>query len=128
MEKRGVENQMPQYHRRSDNTIVEAVQWQPGIEHPTIVREYPSDRAHPQGSAKVTSGHEIVPGTWLVDEDVLGDEAFADQYYIAADDAPTKTCWIAKIAGVVDAPCGEDCAAWCDRCGVLVAVGRWGRE
>ena len=118
------------YRRKSDGAIVDAVQWQPGVEHPAVVREYPADRGHRQGWAEVLNGGrtlEVHPGTWLVDGvGPVGAEAFADQYEFAPDEnpPPMRTCWVAKFAGVLDAPCGEDCAALLPGgCGILMAVG-----
>ena len=130
------------YRRKSSDALVEAVQWEPGLDHPAITREYPPDRGHPGGWANVIVGGrelEIHPCTWIVWEygydlrgyTLVGAEAFADEYEIAPGEnpPPPRTCWIAKFAGVVDAPCGEDCAAWVGGCGLLAAVGAlpgWG--
>ena len=121
---------MAKYKHKSNGAIVDAVQWQPGVEHPAVVREYPADRGHRQGWAEAGRGVEISPGTWLVElEDEylpVGAEAFANQYEFAPDEnpPPTRTCWVAKFAGVLDAPCGEDCAALLPGgCGLLAALG-----
>jgi len=126
------------YRRKWDGSLVDAVQWQPGVEHPAVMREYPADRGHRQGWAEARTADgsccPITPGTWAVcpptgpeaDCTLVGAEAFADQYEFAPGEnpPPTRTCWVARFAGVSDSPCGEDCAALLPGgCGILVAFG-----
>lgn len=120
------------YKRRSTGEIVDAVQWEPGLEHPAVVREYPADRGHPGGHATTKLGDHLIPDEWLVSyldapalAKVWGPSPFNSHFEFAEEENPplVRTCWLSRIAGVVDSPCGEDCAAWVGGCGLLAAVG-----
>ena len=107
------------YKRKSDGKTVDAVQWQPGVDPPAIVRVVPPSRGEPGGGVSVRahaagSTDFARPGDWLiVDDDYANDEAHVvpgdvdfDELYEPLEDGAPACPWRA-----VDCE-GAECSLW----------------